>query len=154
MIGHLEKTVIDCPDPRALAEFYCQVLGMRVNEDIGDWVVIGLTPGLRQLAFQRAAEWAPPRWPDPAYPQQLHLDIRVSDADQAERELVALGATASRVNARQASGSSPTPSATRSASSSAATTQADPATSRDGRPADTHRGPAGRVPLALLAGGR
>ena len=26
MIGRLEKTVIDCPDPRALAEFYCQVL--------------------------------------------------------------------------------------------------------------------------------
>jgi catechol 2,3-dioxygenase-like lactoylglutathione lyase family enzyme len=59
VIGRLEKTVIDCPDPRALAEFYCQVLGMRVNEDIGDWVVIGLQPGLRQLAFQRAAEWHP-----------------------------------------------------------------------------------------------
>jgi hypothetical protein len=41
---------------------------MRVNEDTGDWVVIGLEPGLRQLAFQRAAEWVPPRWPDPAYP--------------------------------------------------------------------------------------
>lgn len=93
MIGRLEKTVIDCPDPRALAEFYCQVLGMRVNEDIGDWVVIGLEPGLRQLAFQRATEWVPPRWPDPAYPQQLHLDIRVSDADQAEQELLLLGAT-------------------------------------------------------------
>lgn len=66
---------------------------MRVNEDIGNWVVIGLEPGLRQLAFQRAAEWVPPRWPDAAYPQQLHLDIRVSDADQAERELRALGAT-------------------------------------------------------------
>jgi hypothetical protein len=26
VIGRLEKTVIDCPDPRALAEFYCQVL--------------------------------------------------------------------------------------------------------------------------------
>ena len=35
VIGSLEKTVIDCPDPRALAEFYCQVLGMRINEDIG-----------------------------------------------------------------------------------------------------------------------
>jgi catechol 2,3-dioxygenase-like lactoylglutathione lyase family enzyme len=93
VIGRLEKTVIDCPDPRALAEFYCQVLGMRVNEDIDGWVVIGLEPGLRQLAFQRAAEWVPPRWPDPAYPQQLHLDIRVSDADQAEQELLALGAT-------------------------------------------------------------
>jgi catechol 2,3-dioxygenase-like lactoylglutathione lyase family enzyme len=93
VIGRLEKTVIDCPDPRALADFYCHVLGMRVNEDIGDWVVIGAAPGLRQLAFQRAAEWVPPRWPDPAYPQQLHLDIRVDDADRAERELIALGAT-------------------------------------------------------------
>jgi Glyoxalase-like domain len=32
-------------------------------------------------------------WPDPAYPQQMHLDIRVSDAGQAEQELLALGAT-------------------------------------------------------------
>src|SRR6266566_2462546 len=93
MIGRLEKTVIDCPDPRALAEFYCQVLGMGVNEDIDGRVVISAGPGLRQLAFQRASQWVPPRWPDPAYPQQLHLDIRVSDAGQAEQELPALGAT-------------------------------------------------------------
>lgn len=93
MIGHLGKAVIDCPDPRALAQFYCLVLGMRINEDIGGWVVIGVEPGLRQLAFQRVTEWVPPRWPDPAYPQQLHLDIQVSDADKAERELLALGAT-------------------------------------------------------------
>jgi catechol 2,3-dioxygenase-like lactoylglutathione lyase family enzyme len=85
--------VIDCPDPRALAEFYCQVLGMKINEDIDGWVVIGLEPGLRQLAFQRVTEWVPPRWPHPAYPQQLHLDIRVSDADQAEQGLLAMGAT-------------------------------------------------------------
>jgi catechol 2,3-dioxygenase-like lactoylglutathione lyase family enzyme len=93
VIGSLEKTVIDCPDPRSLAQFYCQVLGMRVNEDTGGWVVIGSAPGLRQLAFQRVTDWVPPRWPDPAYPQQLHLDIRVSDADRAEQELLALGAT-------------------------------------------------------------
>jgi len=93
VIGRYEKTVIDCPDPRALAKFYCQVLGMRVNEDIDGWVVIGSEPGLRELAFQRATEWVPPRWPDPAHPQQLHLDIRVDDADQAEQELRALGAT-------------------------------------------------------------
>jgi catechol 2,3-dioxygenase-like lactoylglutathione lyase family enzyme len=93
VIGCLEKTVIDCPDPRALAGFYCRVLGMRVNEDLDGWVVIGPEPGLRQLAFQRVTEWVPPRWPDPAHPQQLHLDVRVSDADQAERELLALGAT-------------------------------------------------------------
>jgi catechol 2,3-dioxygenase-like lactoylglutathione lyase family enzyme len=62
-----EKTVIDCPDPRALAEFYCQVPGMRINDDMDGWVVIGSGPGLRQLAFQRAADWIPPRWPDPAH---------------------------------------------------------------------------------------
>lgn len=56
-------------------------------------MVLGSAPGLRQLAFQRVTEWFPPRWPDPAYPQQLHLDIRVSDADRAEQELLALGAT-------------------------------------------------------------
>ncbi len=46
-----------------------------------------------RAAFQRASEWVPPRWPNPAYPQQLHLDVRVRDADQAEQELLALGAT-------------------------------------------------------------
>jgi catechol 2,3-dioxygenase-like lactoylglutathione lyase family enzyme len=93
VIGSLEKTVIDCPDPRALAQFYCEVLGTRINEDLGGWVVIGSRPGRRQLAFERAASWVPPRWPDPAYPQQMHLDIRVSDAGHAERDLLALGAT-------------------------------------------------------------
>jgi Glyoxalase-like domain len=29
----------------------------------------------------------------PPIPKQLHLDIRVSDADQAEQELILLGAT-------------------------------------------------------------
>ena len=118
--------MIDCPDPRALAEFYCQVLGMRINEDMDGWVVIGSEPELRQLAFQRAADWIPPRWPDPAYPQQMHLDIRVSDACQAEQELLALGATRVPVNARRASGFSPTLPATRSALFSATTAQIEP----------------------------
>jgi hypothetical protein len=92
VIGRLEKTVLDCPDPRALAVFYAEVLGMQINEDLGDWVVIGLEPGARQLAFQRVSKWVPPRWPDPERPQQLHLDIRVDDVDEAERAVVALGA--------------------------------------------------------------
>jgi catechol 2,3-dioxygenase-like lactoylglutathione lyase family enzyme len=102
VIGRLEKTVIDCPDPRALARSYCQVLGMKVNEDIDGWVVIGTEPDLRQLAFQLAEDWIPPRWPDPAYPQQLHLDIRVNDADEAEQELLTLGAT--RVHGQRETG--------------------------------------------------
>lgn len=92
MIGRLEKTVLDCPDPRTLAAFYADLLGMQVNEDSDDWVVIGSAPGRRELAFQRAPTWVPPEWPDPTRPQQLHLDIRVDDVDEAERAVVALGA--------------------------------------------------------------
>jgi catechol 2,3-dioxygenase-like lactoylglutathione lyase family enzyme len=75
MIGRLEKTVLDCPDPRALAAFYAEVLGMQVNEDSDDWVVIGDVPGARRLAFQRVTTWVPPNWPDPRHPQQLHLGV-------------------------------------------------------------------------------
>jgi 2-phosphosulfolactate phosphatase len=91
MIGTLEKTVIDCPDPRSLAMFYAAVLGMQVNEDLGDWVVIGSSPGARQLAFQRAARWTPPRWPDPEHPG-LHIDIRAQDIEAADRAASDLGA--------------------------------------------------------------
>ncbi len=92
MIGRLEKTVFDCPEPRALAEFYAAVLGMRINEDSPDWVVIGSEPGTRQLAFQRVADFTAPDWNDPHRPQQLHLDIRVDDVDRAEQQVLALGA--------------------------------------------------------------
>jgi hypothetical protein len=34
-----------------------------------------------------------PRWPEPAYPQQMHLDIRVGDLDGADALVVARGAT-------------------------------------------------------------
>jgi catechol 2,3-dioxygenase-like lactoylglutathione lyase family enzyme len=95
VIGRLEKTVLDCPDARALAAFYAEVLGMRINEDHrdGGWVVIGREPGMRELAFQRAENYTPPRWPDPDHPQHEHLDIRVDDVDAAEQAVLALGAT-------------------------------------------------------------
>jgi hypothetical protein len=77
---------------------------MRINEYNADWVVISLEPGVRQLAFQRAAAWVKLRWPDPAYPRQLHLDIRVSHADHAEEELPTVGASVSQASGRRASG--------------------------------------------------
>ena len=92
MIGRLEKTVLDCPDPHALAAFYAEMLGMCVNERYENFVVIGSAPGRRELAFQRSSQWIPPRWPDPHGSQQLHLDVRVDDIDAAEREVMALGA--------------------------------------------------------------
>ncbi len=91
-VGRLEKPVVDCPDPRALAAFYAAVLGLEVTEDHPDWVVLGRPPGTRELAFQRAADYVPPTWPEPDRPQRLHLDIRVADVDAAEEAVLALGA--------------------------------------------------------------
>jgi len=92
MIGRLEKTVLDCPEPRELAAFYAEVLGMRVLEDGPAWVVIGREPGPRELAFQRAEGYVAPHWPDPQHPQQLHLDIHVDDVEEAESAVLRLGA--------------------------------------------------------------
>src|SRR5690349_5417853 len=94
VIGRLEKTVLDCPDPRLLARFYAQVLGMQVVEEDDDWVVIGRATGWRELAFQRATAWTPPTWPEGPVPQQAHLDVRVTDVEDAERAVLGLGASA------------------------------------------------------------
>jgi catechol-2,3-dioxygenase len=92
MIGELETIVLDCPDPAKLAEFYVAVLGLPLAWEDADWVTLGES-GKPQLAFQKAPDHQPPRWPDPGHPQQYHLDIRVEDVDKAEQQVLALGAS-------------------------------------------------------------
>jgi catechol 2,3-dioxygenase-like lactoylglutathione lyase family enzyme len=93
MIGRLRSTVIDCPDPRALAAFYSELLGMHVVVDEDDWVKIRNDSDAPALAFQKAPGLQKPDWPDPARPQQFHLDVEVDDIDLAEKRVLALGAT-------------------------------------------------------------
>ena len=38
MIGRLAGVVLDCPDPRALAAFYSELLGLPITRVAGDWV--------------------------------------------------------------------------------------------------------------------
>ena len=45
------------------------------------------------LAFQLAPDHQPPTWPDPAVPQQYHLDVMVEDVAAAGPRVLALGAT-------------------------------------------------------------
>ncbi|MDG4792649.1 VOC family protein [Micromonospora sp. WMMD1082] len=96
MIGQLRSTVIDCPDPRALAAFCAELLGLPLVEEDSEgdeWVVLGGHPGHQpRLAFQRAPELRAPVWPDPERPQQFHLDVTVDDIDTAEKAALALGA--------------------------------------------------------------
>lgn len=91
MIGRLYEVVIDCPDPKALAAFYAALTGLEVRYEDDNWVTLGRGDGVR-VAFQRVADHRPPQWPDPAHPQQFHLDIFVPDLDEAERSVIATGA--------------------------------------------------------------
>jgi catechol 2,3-dioxygenase-like lactoylglutathione lyase family enzyme len=71
------RLVYDCFSPRSLATFYQGFLGVQDRlEDSPERVVIDLDDdGLPNLAFQHSRS-AEPRWPDPVYPAQLHVDYR------------------------------------------------------------------------------
>jgi catechol 2,3-dioxygenase-like lactoylglutathione lyase family enzyme len=92
MIGRMHHVVLDCPDPDALAAFYSALLGLPVTYRSADWVVVAASDASSGLAFQRAAGNKRPTWPDPAVPQQFHLDIMVEDVAAAGLRVLALGA--------------------------------------------------------------
>ena len=93
MIGELHAVVIDCPDPKRLAAFYEEVLGMVRVFTADDFVMIGDSPDLSLVAFQLVDGYSPPQWPGQLVPQQMHFDVRVPDLDLGEQKVLALGAT-------------------------------------------------------------
>jgi catechol 2,3-dioxygenase-like lactoylglutathione lyase family enzyme len=93
VIGRRHHLVIDCPDPAQLAEFWSAVLGEPVTYRSPDFVVVSRDDHTSGLAFQLAPGHPPPTWPDPAVPQQMHLDVMVDDQEEAAGRVVALGAT-------------------------------------------------------------
>jgi catechol 2,3-dioxygenase-like lactoylglutathione lyase family enzyme len=91
--GRLHHVVLDCPEPRVLADFYSALLGQPVTYDDGDFAVVAADATTSGLGFQRAPGHVPPTWPDPAVPQQVHLDVMVEDVDSAGSVVIALGGT-------------------------------------------------------------
>ncbi|CRK50472.1 conserved hypothetical protein [Rhodococcus sp. RD6.2] len=85
----VDYTVLDCPDPAALAGFYRKVLGWELVRAEGDWAVLQ-GPGDLRLAFQLAPDFVPVRWP--AEGVKVHLDFVVDDMDAAERWVLGAGA--------------------------------------------------------------
>jgi predicted enzyme related to lactoylglutathione lyase len=82
-VGYL---VIDTTDPQRLAPFWCALLDVRVDAEIGDgqFVVLsraqdGLTLGFQQVPDAKSGK----NW--------LHLDLVVDDLDAATAEIEALG---------------------------------------------------------------
>ncbi|WP_322921894.1 VOC family protein [Nocardioides renjunii] len=103
----LLHTVLDAVDVRREAEFWRELLGLvyRAGDEVppegpaaddADWLVLTHPDGRRCLAVQQVAEQPRSTWPSQDVPQQLHLDLTVTDlaelAAQHDRA-VALGAT-------------------------------------------------------------
>ena len=88
----LMGVMIDCPDAAALGRFYAELLGKPVTYQGEGMAMIG-EEGSQPLLFQQVESYTPPRWPDPAYPQQVHLDVHVDDVEAVEAATLALGAT-------------------------------------------------------------
>jgi len=100
------SVVLDTTDARELAEFYRRLLGWsyrpgdqtppagQPDANGAEWLVLN-GPGIR-LAFQQVTELARATWPEPAVPQQLHLDLTVPDVQRLQRQhdrALKLGAT-------------------------------------------------------------
>ena len=98
MIAKLQCVVLDSADVGQLSRFYLSLLGGVLNQpdprwSVDDgWATLHTSSGL-VLAFQRVDDHRPPQWPDPARPQQFHLDLGVKDLDQAHEQIQGLGAT-------------------------------------------------------------
>lgn len=98
MIAKLQCVVLDCADVDELSGFYHSLLGGVVNQPDPRWSLDDSwatlhTDGGVVLAFQRVEDHQPPRWPDPARPQQFHLDLGVEDLDHDQEHVLKLGAT-------------------------------------------------------------
>jgi catechol 2,3-dioxygenase-like lactoylglutathione lyase family enzyme len=103
----LRAVVVDATDARAVAEFYRELLGFvyRSGDEPPpsgepdpkgqDWLVLRDRTGEARMAIQQVDALSAPTWPDPAVPQQLHMDMTVADeaqlAEQRDRAL-SLGA--------------------------------------------------------------
>ncbi|OIH94337.1 VOC family protein [Curtobacterium sp. MCBA15_001] len=96
MIGTLDVIVLDCPDTRALARFYAELLGGEIVGYDEAWAEVVLPiEGYRPLvALQRVDDYRAPVWPGQDVPQQVHLDVKVDDLDAGGTAVLAIGATA------------------------------------------------------------
>lgn len=92
-IAKYPSVVIDCPDGPALAAFYGELLGWQVSKEEGGWMDVRPADGSNCISFQQVDSYQAPAWPGQGIPQQMHFDVIVEDLDEAEKAVLAIGAT-------------------------------------------------------------
>jgi hypothetical protein len=89
-VGKLASTALDCEEPSPLADFWAALVGGEVVYRSDEFCAVRTDGGW--LAAVMVADYRPPTWPSPDTPKQMHLDVSVSDLDEAESEALRLGA--------------------------------------------------------------
>jgi Glyoxalase-like domain len=92
-VGTLASFSIDCPDPDALAPFYCALLGLEEAFATPVRGVICLAGAGPMLTLMRVDTYVAPSWPNGPQHQQMHLDLAVDDLPSAVSSAIAIGAT-------------------------------------------------------------
>jgi hypothetical protein len=86
--------VLDSPDAQELAGFWERLLGWPRRSDEPGWVTLAPPGDGIGLSFQTESRYVRPAWPagdgDPQ--MQIHLDVEVTDLDEAVEWAVAQGA--------------------------------------------------------------
>ncbi|ANB04468.1 glyoxalase [Streptomyces ambofaciens] len=92
----LLQTVLDTTDPRQLAEFYRNLLGLTYRPgdeppadgapEEPDWLVLRTPGGANRLAFQLVDRLPRTTWPSHDLPMQAHLDLTVPDTAALTRQ--------------------------------------------------------------------
>ena len=88
----LGNIVFDSPNPHAAAAFYSELTGWPIVRTDGDWIDLQMGSGAA-FSLQLAPDLVKPKWPDPQWPQQAHLDLIADDLDAEQARALALGAT-------------------------------------------------------------
>jgi catechol 2,3-dioxygenase-like lactoylglutathione lyase family enzyme len=114
MALRVTSVTIMAPDPRALAEFYARLLGRPVTTTEGPrdgepptagWAQIRPLPETSEptLNFEYETQWTQPAWPAEAGRQSAtqHLDIWVTDLDEACAQAIEAGATLAPVQPQE-----------------------------------------------------
>ena len=85
-----QVVVFDAADLAAESTFWAGMLGGRVLAD-DTWHTVFDADDRWRIGVQLAPGHVPPQWPD-GNPQQVHLDLHVTDPDAAHEQAMALGA--------------------------------------------------------------
>ena len=91
----LQSVVLDCQQPRELANFYVSLLGGEIVYEIEYFVSVAIPGETVSISCQYDENYTPPVWPGSGTEQMKmeHLDFTVQDIDAAVEFALSIGAT-------------------------------------------------------------